>query len=503
MTRIRPKHILPALLVAALALPAAASAGTKQEALFQDDRLLLLRDRTIQGQALDEIQAFGVDSIHAIIYWRTILRSPTATRRPRGNGANPGNSSYYSPASWDLLDNLVRETSRRRFSLLLTPSAASDFKNRTIGIPRWARGRGGTPNPRDYSAFFKAVLKRYSGSYRDENDGGGRLPKVTRWSFWNEPNQGGWIKPQFKRVQGKTIPYSPHVYREIYQEALNAMRRTGHRRSRVYLGETAPLGDPRSRKSATAAMPPGLFLREMLCLDSRFRSYRGAEAKRRDCPRRVRLKAHGINHHFYTKGRGQPATFDPSNRDWFPIGAADEMVRFVDRVARTRAWPKRLKIYNTEFGFQSNPPDSKSGVTLDQQAEYENVSEYISYKLSRIHSFAHYLLLDDPSIGGFQTGLKLLDGSPKPAYAAFAMPLVVRNAGGGRVKVWGAAVGRRPGVTVDVYRNGVLAAGGIVVGNSRGYFDVVIDGSTADLYQLHVPANGALSRVARVSSGVR
>jgi hypothetical protein len=39
------------------------------------------------------------------------------------------------------------------------------------------------------------VVKRYNGRTRDENQGGGVLPKVDRFSVWNEPNLKGWIQP--------------------------------------------------------------------------------------------------------------------------------------------------------------------------------------------------------------------------------------------------------------------------------------------------------------------
>ena len=65
---------------------------------------------------------------------------------------------------------------------------------------------------RPASLFVEAVGKRYSGRYRDEDTGHSRLPRVSFWSLWNEPNQGGWLTPQF--VGGK--PYSPRLFRSLY-----------------------------------------------------------------------------------------------------------------------------------------------------------------------------------------------------------------------------------------------------------------------------------------------
>src|SRR4051812_48907594 len=55
---------ITALCLAALALiPASASASSKQLALFQDDRQLLLRGDAVRDSTLDELRALGVDAI--------------------------------------------------------------------------------------------------------------------------------------------------------------------------------------------------------------------------------------------------------------------------------------------------------------------------------------------------------------------------------------------------------------------------------------------------------
>ena len=53
--------------------------------------------------------------------------------------------------------------------------------------------------PTRFSGFVEAVGKRYSGTYRDENGVRRPLPRVALWSIWNEPNQPGWLSPQWER----------------------------------------------------------------------------------------------------------------------------------------------------------------------------------------------------------------------------------------------------------------------------------------------------------------
>ncbi len=75
----------------------------------------------------------------------------------------------------------------------------------------------------------------------------------------------------------------------------------------------------------------------------------------------------------------------------------------------------------------------------DKAAYYLNWSEYITWKDPRIRSYDQYLLVDNPT-GHFATGLEFPNGTPKPGYAAFRMPLylpVTATATGHPLEVWG------------------------------------------------------------------
>ena len=54
-----------------------------------------------------------------------------------------------------------------------------------------------------------------------------------------------------------------------------------------------------------------------------------------------------------------------------------------------------------------------------------------------MHTVAQYKIVDDRNIGaGFQMGLRLLTGAPKPAYAAYKLPIWVSGKGA-NVTVYG------------------------------------------------------------------
>ena len=86
--------------------------------------------------------------------------------------------------------------------------------------------------------------------------------------------------------------------------------------------------------------------------------------------------------------------------------------------------PRKLPIWYTEFGFQTNPPDPLFGVPLLQQAVYLNQSDYLASRDTRVKSVAQYKLVDEQDQASFQTGL-VRYGSlrHKPGYAAYQLPI--------------------------------------------------------------------------------
>jgi len=68
-----------------------------------------------------------------------------------------------------------------------------------------------------------------------------------------------------------------------------------------------------------------------------------------------------------------------------------------------------------------------------------NFAEYLSWRDPRIVSFDQYLLQDSPA-GVFPSGLKFADGTKKPSYDAYPMPLYLPDSSGKQgtpVDVWG------------------------------------------------------------------
>src|SRR4051794_26268308 len=200
-----------------LGLAAPASAARNQESIFEDEHQLLELGSLTANRSLDDIHALGADSIRSLVLWSRL--APRGPRRPeRFNAADP---RAYSAALWDPYDDLVRGTAARGMSLILSPSTP---------IPKWAsrckHGDKSTckPDASAYGAFVTALGRRYSGSHHDENQGGGVLPRVTRWSLGNEPNQPVWLTPQYERKRGRLVATAAMVYRRLAQAGIRALR---------------------------------------------------------------------------------------------------------------------------------------------------------------------------------------------------------------------------------------------------------------------------------------
>jgi hypothetical protein len=97
----------------------------------------------------------------------------------------------------------------------------------------------------------------------------------------------------------------------------------------------------------------------------------------------------------------------------------------------------RARIWLTEYGYQTNPPDRLLGVSSTLQARYIGEGAYQAYRTPRVDMLIQYLYRDEPDVARFQSGLVKLSGSRKPAYAAFQLPLAQTARAGSSVTLWG------------------------------------------------------------------
>jgi hypothetical protein len=388
------------LLLAAFA-PAAAYGSTSQESIFQDDAVLLSGH---PGPSLDLLQGLGVTTIHSLVFWNKVAPRPASRSRPHGDFSNP---SSYSDAAWAPYDALVREATARGMQVLLSPTGFS---------PRWASGcsvRDCKPSAKLYQRFVTAVGRRYSGTFKDSS--GNLLPRVSRWSIWNEPDQVGWLNPQSQAAP---------LYRALVYAGLAGLRSSGHSGDQVLLGETAPIGRGRSSDPTT-------FLLNLFCIDARGHRLRGRLARAQGCTRHFKRFSGitGFAHHPYNASATGPALRRPRGAGDITLATFGRLTKVLRLGARAHAIRSRLPIYITEYGIQSNPPNHRYGVPPSRQAMWLNEADFLAYKNRAVRSVAQYELIDGADTGVFTTGLIFNSGTPKPSLDAYQLPIWASRVG--------------------------------------------------------------------------
>ena len=206
----------------------------------------------------------------------------------------------------------------------------------------------------------------------------------------------------------------------------------------VLIGGTAALGTG-SPSTRNAQVPPLRFLRALACVDDELRPVRDGA-----CARFRPLPGDGWAHHPYSPRRA-PDVGDPEP-DTAVLADQGRLADLLDRLAAAGRTERRLGVWDTEFGYQTDPPDPTQPVTPAEQARWMPEAEAIALADPRVRSFAQFLFRDLPARPGdtaserwsdWQSGLELPDGTPKPLMRSFPYPLVVRPAGPGAVSVWG------------------------------------------------------------------
>lgn len=385
----------------ALATPAALA--SHNQIVFFEAGQQLLSPKT-RPRALDEMQHLGVKAIRVELYWANVAPGAGQAHRPRFDASDP--ASY----DWGEYDTVISQAVRLKWKVLLTVASP---------VPRWATANRRPPyltrpDDLDFQEFMTAVGRHYRA-------------EVSLFAIWNEPNQLGWLQPQF---DADGTPASPRIYRGLFQAGYAGLQAAGIAHPKVLIGEVAPFGyssvDAR-RQGLAHNVAPLAFLRAMLCLDAHYR-------KAATCGE---LHPYGFADHAYTLPAGP--FYRPPEADDVTIGTLSRLTTALARAAGAGALP-RVPVYLTEFGFNTLP--NQLGVTPALQAQYDAISERIAWEDPAVAAFSQYELRDDPiprtkhGFIGFQTGLETARGVRKPLYYSFPVSLAVRQTRSG-YSLWG------------------------------------------------------------------
>jgi len=299
------------------------------------------------------------------------------------NPTNPADPAY----NWDAYDRAVQDAAKYKIKVLFS----------IVGTPAWANGgraaRYAPTRPVALQNFATAAAKRYSGTFEPTTDEPA-LPAVRLWLAWNEPNNPVFLSPQYRKVHGRWFPQSAYSYVRICNAIYKGVHGVQHAAAKVACGGTDPFGN-NSPKSKRASISPLAFLRMMKKYGLRSSSF------------------DAWAHHPYASRPTQSPTTKPKGKDTVILGNFGDLTKEL-----TRLYGKK-RIWITEYGYQTRPPDKTFGVAWKTQARYLAQAYLIARKNPRIQMMIWFLVKDESRLAGWQSGFFTAAGKRKPAYTAF------------------------------------------------------------------------------------
>jgi hypothetical protein len=382
--------LLTAVLVAAVGVSGAAARPTGKTATAaaasKSFKLGLYDEaQTLYGNpdtAFKTLKDLKVKIVRTNLYWGGEFGA--AKTRPK-KATDPEDPAY----DWAPYDRLVRFANANKIQVIFS----------IFGTPKWANGgrawNRAPLKPGDLQNFAAAAAKRYNGKSLDEN--GDRLARVSLWLAWNEPNNPAFMFPQYVKIKGGWRVESARKYAAICNAVYKGVKSAGTT-NKVGCGVTAPRGN-NNPSSPRPSVSPTAFLR----------AAKAAGMKSFDA------YAH---HPYYGRASEEPGKAPPTSKSGttataVTLGNLNDLIREVTRLYGQK------RIWLTEYGYQTNPPDRQFGVTYAKQAAYLKQAVAIAKKNPRVDMMLWFLLRDEPIIEGWQSGLLTSRGAKKPAYNAF------------------------------------------------------------------------------------
>jgi hypothetical protein len=333
---------------------------------------------------------------------------------------------------WSRSDAILRGLHERRMVPVVT----------IWGTPRWANGgRSANWVPRSkwtFAGFARRAADRY--------------PFVKHWLIWNEPNQRRWLRPTSARV------YTQTLLNPAYAAIRNATPG-----AKVGGGVTAPRG-------SYGGISPVAFIRGMDAAGARLDAYA---------------------HNPYPLRRLEtPTSGGCGHCETITMATIDRLVREVGRAFG------RKRIWLTEYGYQTNPPDRYLGVSPALQSRYLAEAAHRAYATPYVDMLIQYLYKDEPDAARWQSGLVTAGGSPKLARRSAVLPLAQVSRRGLRTVVWGQVrpeEGRQRYV-LQQFRSGAWrSVGGVRTTTTRGFLSRTVRAGKGAKLRLWYPAGKVAS----------
>jgi hypothetical protein len=306
------------------------------------------------------------------------------------------------------------------------------------GTPGWANGgRGANVAPSSassFASFARAAAERY--------------PWVRSWIVWNEPNQRRWLTPP-----------SPVLYvTRLLNPAAEAIKGVIPRAS-IAGGATAPRG-------GRGGVSPVDFIRGMGRAGARLDAY--------------------AHHPHPLSPAESPSAGGCDHCSTISMASLERLL-----TETRRAFGSRVRIWLTELGYQTNPPDRVLGVGWGAQARFVAEAQHRAYRAAGVDVLIQYLFRDEPETSAWQSGLETVSGRAKPSMAAYSLPLVQVVRRGAATTVWGQVrpgTGARPYVLQRLVGDRWAAVGSGATTTARGYLSRTVRAEKGVRLRLYDPA---------------
>ena len=172
---------------------------------------------------------------------------------------------------------------------------------------------------------------------------------------------------------------------------------------------------------------PMVFLRALGCVDARWHRLRTGY-----CKDFKPATADGFAFHPHGTLNSPDRPYpNPDDVNLASLGRLEGALDRLQRGGRLLATTPRLGLYLDEYGYQTRPPDRTAGVSLATQDRWLQRAAYRAWRDPRVKLLVQYQWLDEPlrpPFAGWQSGLRFVNGKPKPALAHFDTPMQLDSA---------------------------------------------------------------------------